>query len=154
MSKCCWKTSANRLFFFFLFRVTPAAYGSTQARGWIRAADASLSHSHSGSQSCLWPTPQLTTIPDPLTHWARPGIESTSWWILVGFLTQWATMGTPNRLSWCKAATNLQSVKQHNNCEELEVCRRVPLWRSRWRIQCCYDKRIGFDPWPKNCHMP
>ena len=31
------------LFFFFcLFRVTPAAYGSSQARGWIRATAASL----------------------------------------------------------------------------------------------------------------
>ena len=27
-----------------------------------------------------------------LTHWARPGIKSTCSWILVGFLTRWATM--------------------------------------------------------------
>ena len=30
-----------------------------------------------------------------LTHWARPGIEPTSSGILVGFLTCWATKGTP-----------------------------------------------------------
>ena len=34
-------------FFFFFLRATPAAYGSSQARGLIRAANASLHHSHS-----------------------------------------------------------------------------------------------------------
>ena len=29
-----------------------------------------------------------------LTHWARPGIEPASSWILVGFVSFWATMGT------------------------------------------------------------
>ena len=30
-----------------------------------------------------------------LTHWARPGIEPTSSWMLVGFVNCWATVGTP-----------------------------------------------------------
>ena len=30
-----------------------------------------------------------------LTHWARPGTEPTSSWILVRFVKYWATMGTP-----------------------------------------------------------
>ena len=34
---------------------------------------------------------------DPLTNWARPGIEPTSLWMLVGFLTHWSTTGTPYR---------------------------------------------------------
>ena len=29
-----------------------------------------------------------------LTHWARPGIEPTSSWMLVGFVNCWATMGS------------------------------------------------------------
>ena len=29
------------------------------------------------------------------THWARPGIEPTSLWILIRFLAHWATVGTP-----------------------------------------------------------
>ena len=33
--------------------------------------------------------------PAPLTHWVRPGIEPASSWIQVGFLTCWATAGTP-----------------------------------------------------------
>ena len=54
-------------FFFCLFRVVPLAYGSSQARGRIRATAASLYHSHSyaRSESCLQPTPQLTVTPDP-----------------------------------------------------------------------------------------
>ena len=47
--------------FFFLFRATPVAYESTQARGQIRAAAASLRHSHGnlGSEQHLRPTPQF-----------------------------------------------------------------------------------------------
>ena len=48
--------------FFFLFMDTPAAYGSSQAKGQIGAAAAGLrhSHSHTGSEPRLRPTPQLT----------------------------------------------------------------------------------------------
>ena len=43
------------------------AYGGSQARGPIGATAAGLHHSHSnkGSEPLLWPTPQLTEIPDP-----------------------------------------------------------------------------------------
>ena len=30
-----------------------------------------------------------------LNHWERPGIESTTSWMLVGFLNHWALTGTP-----------------------------------------------------------
>ena len=55
------------LFCFCLFRATPTAYGSSQARGPIGAATASLYHSHSnpGSEPHLQTTPQLTAMPDP-----------------------------------------------------------------------------------------
>ena len=54
-------------FYFFLFRATPAAYGSSQARGRIGAAAAILGHSHhnTGSEPRLRPTPQLTATLDP-----------------------------------------------------------------------------------------
>ena len=32
---------------------------------------------------------------ESLTQWMRPGMEPTSSWILVRFLTHWATIGTP-----------------------------------------------------------
>ena len=60
-------------FFFFLsfvfFRATPAAYGGSQDRGLIGAVAASLQYSHShsntGSELNLQPTPQLMAMPDP-----------------------------------------------------------------------------------------
>ena len=36
-----------------------------------------------------------------LTHWARSGIEPESSWILVGFVNQWATTGTPRVFFFC-----------------------------------------------------
>ena len=55
------------LLLFCLFRATPVAYGSSQARGRIGAAATSLHHSHSnaGSEQHLWPTLQLVAMPDP-----------------------------------------------------------------------------------------
>ena len=62
-------------FFFWLFRAVLAAYGSSQARGQIRAAAADLQHSHSHSHSHshmgfgprLQPTSQLAATWDALT---------------------------------------------------------------------------------------
>ena len=77
------------LFFFVLFfRVTPEAYGSSQARGQIEAAAAGLSHGHSGTAS----EPRLTYTTAhgntrSLTHWTRPGIKPISSWILARFVT-------------------------------------------------------------------
>ena len=56
----------------FLFRASPVAYGHSQVRGPIRAAAASLhhSHSHSGTELHWRPTPQLmaTQILNPLSE--------------------------------------------------------------------------------------
>ena len=70
-------------FIFCLFRAALAAYGSSQARRQIRAVAVGLRHSHSntGSELCLRPTPQLSA-----TYWVRPGIKPTSPWVLVGFV--------------------------------------------------------------------
>ena len=53
--------------FLFFFRVTPTAYGGSQARGPIRAVATDLHHSHTNSRSepHLRPTPQLTATPEP-----------------------------------------------------------------------------------------
>ena len=54
-------------FFFWLFRVTLVAYGSSQTRGLIRAIAAGLYYSHSNTRSepRLWSTPQLMAMPVP-----------------------------------------------------------------------------------------
>ena len=52
---------------FVYFRASPAAYGSSQARGQTRAEAASHSHSHSNArfEPHLRPTPQLIATLDP-----------------------------------------------------------------------------------------
>ena len=59
--------SVNLVFFFFFLMVMPAAYGSSQARGQIRAAAVGVHHSHSKARSepCLRHTPQLEAKLDP-----------------------------------------------------------------------------------------
>ena len=52
------------IFTFSLFRATLSAHGSSQTKGQIRAAAASLHHSHAGSEPCLQPTPKLTATLD------------------------------------------------------------------------------------------
>ena len=86
--------------FFLLFRATPVAWWSSQARGLnqsyscqptpqpqqhrLRATSATCTTAHSNTGS--------------LTHWARPGIEPASSWFLVDFVNLWATKGTPKIL--------------------------------------------------------
>ena len=52
---------------FVFSRAAPMAYGGSKARGLIEAVAASRrqSHSNTGSQPCLQPTPQLMAMPDP-----------------------------------------------------------------------------------------
>ena len=56
-----------------LFRAACAAYGISQSRGRIRAAAVTYTTSHGNIKY--------------FTHWARPGIEPASSWILVWFIT-------------------------------------------------------------------
>ena len=64
-----------------------------KARGWIGVVATSLCHSqgfqavsatYTSARGNIW----------TLTHWARPGIEPASSWILVGFITPWDATGT------------------------------------------------------------
>ena len=98
--------------FFVCFRAAPMAYGSYQARGRIGAVAASLHHS-----SILTATAtrqlriQVLSVTystshcnaRSLTHWARPGIEPTSSWILVGFITT----EPQQELLWCTVSLSL-----------------------------------------------
>ena len=77
-------------FYPFFFRLASVAYGSSQARGQIRAV--AISHSHTTAIAM----PDLSHIRNlhhsswqlgSLTHWARPGIEPAFSWILFRFVT-------------------------------------------------------------------
>ena len=52
--------------FFFFSRAAPTASGGSQARGLIGVVATGLcqSHSNTGSEPSLQPTPQLTATPD------------------------------------------------------------------------------------------
>ena len=54
----------SKFFFFLLYRATPVVYGSSLARGRLRAVAAGLYHSHSNARCelCLQATPQLTAM--------------------------------------------------------------------------------------------
>ena len=65
------------LFFLFFFRVMPAAYGSSQARGRIGATAAGHSHSNARSEFRLWPPPQLLAAQHTELLHHSPGIEWT-----------------------------------------------------------------------------
>ena len=75
------------IFVFLLFGATPTAHGSFQAKGRIRATSLGLHHSHMWDPSRIcdlhWNLWQRWSM----TYWARPGIEPTSSWILVGFVS-------------------------------------------------------------------
>ena len=51
---------------------------------WATCATYTIAHGNAGS----------------LTRWARPGIEPTSSWVLVGFVNHWATRGTPKNATF------------------------------------------------------
>ena len=88
--------------FFFFWRFRPRSpptppsptYGDSQAGGPIRAVATTQ------PQQCGIPAASATYTTahgntGSLTHWARPGIEPASSWILVGFVNGWAMTGTP-----------------------------------------------------------
>ena len=104
-----------------------AAYGSSPARGRIRAAAASLCHSHSNTKSelCLHPTPQLMATQDPLTHWVGPGIEPAYSWTLVGLLTQWSTVGTPLDIFFCLFLLFRATPVAYGSCQDRGPIRAV-----------------------------
>ena len=111
--------------FFCLFRAVPVAHGGSQARSQIGATTAGYSHSHMGSKPHLQPTPQLTAMPDPFTHWVRPGTEPSSSGILVGFITPEPQQELHGKLSfiWSKMRTiALEAAFQialKNHCKEV-----------------------------------
>ena len=89
-----WTYKCHYTFFFFLlFRATPLAYGSSQARGWIGATEAGLCHTEQRQiqVASVTNTTAQGNARSP-TYWARPGIELTSSSILVGLVSmvwQW-----------------------------------------------------------------
>ena len=72
-----------------LFQDAPTAYGSYQARGLIEAT-ATAAGLPRPQQLGIWATSVTYTTAhsntESLTHWARPGIEPASSWLLARFI--------------------------------------------------------------------
>ena len=107
--------------FLLLFRAACVAYGSSQAGGRIGATAASLPHSHSnlGSRLHLWPT--YTTAHGnngSLTHWARPGIEPATSWILVESFLLYHNGNSSSPFLICRSHRSLS-----NSCASLDFLR-------------------------------
>ena len=113
---------------FIFSRAAPAAYGSSQARGWIRAAAAGLHHSHSKTRSephlRLHHSSQQLRILNPLS-------EARDWtsWILVGFLTSWATRKLPREVHFIYgcASTPWTSPPSQTRCITLLVALKLKI---------------------------
>ena len=89
------------LFFLFLFRATSVSYGGSQARSLIGATAAGGHHSHSNSRSEPHLRPNTTAHGNAgsSTHWARPGMEPATSWLLVGLVAtapRWELLIEPN----------------------------------------------------------
>ena len=93
--------------FFGLFRAAPAAYGSSQARGQIRAVAPGLRHSHSNTRFKLHLQPTPSSQQCLILNLLSKARDQTH--ILIGISWgryQWATMGTPESLFY---QTNIRS---------------------------------------------
>ena len=82
-------THTHYIYIYSLFRSTPSEHGSSKAGGWIRAcrlpAYTTATATWDPSHTC--DLHQISQQCRSLTHWVRLGIEPTSSWILVGFIT-------------------------------------------------------------------
>ena len=98
-----WKCKGKILQLFFFFLTTTAAHGSSQAQGLIRAAATTWPQQSQIWASCATYAAACNTKSS--SHRVRPGIEPESSWILVRFLTHWATR-SPNAgsLTHCAGA--------------------------------------------------
>ena len=131
--------------FFFLFRATPMAYWISQARGHIRATEASLYHSHSNTRSepHLWPT---LSNAGSLTHWVRPRIKLSSWWMLVRCLTCWATPGTPT-FPFLYANHERRGVSKWAEKREASWSGPAGAVKSTWTWEADCDQNRSFSTW-------
>ena len=128
------------IFSSFSFYSHTSSTGSSKARGLIGAAAAGLHNSESNmiSKPYLWPMPAACSNTGFLTGWASPWIKPIYPWILVKFLTCWATTGT-TRYFWSKLGKNFG------------------MWKFTYKYECgqrgscLYTKEALQNEWFKLC---
>ena len=125
---------AVRMVFFFLsffpFWAPPGAYGSSQARGQIRATTPAYPQTQLGSRIAVIQAASATyTIvrsnTGSLTHWAKPGIKPASSWILVRFVS---TAPQRELIVWLFLSSFIEHLLCAWYCEVLRMQRMLGLW--------------------------
>ena len=121
---------------------TPVAYDNSQARGWIGAAAAGLCHSHNTrSKPHLQPT-----------EWGQ-GSNPHSRGDSVGFLTRWATVGTPSFTFLISLPFNTLNESVGNTCKLNKYYpdkEQTLVANSTVQMLLCYT----LNPWPLRNHLP
>ena len=124
---------------YFFLRDASAAYGSSWARGWIRATAASLPQPQ---QRGIWAasTTYITVLDNArsLIHWARLGIEPVSSRMLVGFVTNEPQQELP--LLPFKSAKSLQLCLFSWDLFGQKVCMS---WLIRAKYLCLIKSNLG-----------
>ena len=114
------------------FRAAPVAFGSSQSRGQIRVIGTNLGHSGIQVAFVMYTTAHSNAR--SLTHWARSGIEPTSWWILVRFVPAEPQRNSHERISWYA-----------NLAKEINK-RRFDLWPFHERRRSCSNLPLYLGP--------
>ena len=167
---CGWHRTAYAFslslsFSLFFFRAVPKAYGSSQARGWIGAVAAGLHHSHSNVSATYTAAHGNARF---LTHWVRPGIEPTSSWVLVTFITAepwWElhSVSSLRKMGLClrfNVWTSVMLIKHHLSQDTLLHKRLTWVWTAHFSLlslfvpwvlrimSVVYHKHLSFLPLP------
>ena len=110
--------------FFFFFRVTPHASHVEVPRLRIESElhlPAYTTAIAMPDPSHIWNLHHSSGKAGFLTRWARPRIKPVSSWILVKFVTSWATGGTPSE-SYIVSSTKRQRGSRDSNSITCSVC--------------------------------
>ena len=103
-------------------RATPEAYGGSQARDLIGAVATNLCQ-EPRDPSRVYDLHHSSR--QPLTHWARPGIEPPTSWFLVRIINHWAMRETPTANIYWKPTMESQRVS-------------IPVKRHFHLVSCYY----------------
>ena len=130
-------------FLFFCFLGPHTAHKSSQARGHIGVVAFSLCHSHrtAKTEPCLWPTPKLTAMLNPLSKardWTCVLMNTSQ------ILLRWATTGTPKLRIWVWQISNfILRVWYLKMCDKIKLAKinyilNMACTLTSWLYVCMY----------------